>query len=412
VLTGRIEHHLHVLAERIGPRPPGSPANRRATAHLVSTLTDAGLEVRTDPFRTRWWEPGPGHLFVGDQVLDVEPNPFSPPGVTSGRVTWVADLGALHRLADEPSPRVIVLTGQLTHEPLLPAVFPFLEVAEHRAVTAAIVAAQPAAVIAISDGGQPILEDPDLGIPSVTMRSDAMGVLVDGAEAVLQVGGAIHRGGGVNVSARTGGVGRRIVLSAHVDTKVTSPGALDNAAGVAVLLALADEGLLPGGVPIELVLFNGEDHPDACGEVAWLAETALDEVAAVINLDGVGLRGRGSSIAMLACPAAIEQRVTAMVDARPGWTIAPPWHESDHAIFAMRGIPALALTTNGVHELIATLVHTVHDTVEVVDVGLLADVARTVAVLAAMLAPLLAKEAVEPADVGRDDERVPVEQAG
>ena len=52
-LARRIAAHLRVLVQEIGPRPPGSPANRRATGYLVRTLTTAGLAVRTQPFRCR-----------------------------------------------------------------------------------------------------------------------------------------------------------------------------------------------------------------------------------------------------------------------------------------------------------------------------------------------------------------------
>lgn len=33
------------------------------------------------------------------------------------------------------------------------------------------------------------------------------------------------------------------------------------------------------------MLFNGEDHFDACGEVGWLAATDLDEIVGNLNLD-------------------------------------------------------------------------------------------------------------------------------
>jgi aminopeptidase YwaD len=397
MLTERIAHHLDVLASRIGARPPGSPANRRATAHVAATFAAAGLDVRADPFTTRWWEPGPGELEVAGERRVVAPDPYSPPCDVRGRVVRVGDLAGLRALvpivADPldvrvPGPTILVLADELTREQLWPAAFPFLESPEHREVAAALLAARPVAIIAVTDHWEPILEDPDLGIPSTTIPSATGADLRDGVEVALRLGGEVHPGEGVNVAGRTGGPGRRLVLSAHVDSKATTPGAFDNAGGVAVLLALVEQGL-PVGLPVEVVAFNGEDHVDACGEVAWLAATDLDEIAAIVNLDGAGVRGHGSALSLLGCPAEVEAAVTALVDGRPGWGLAAPWYQSDHAILAMRGIPAVAVTTAGVHDLLASLAHGPADTVEVVDVAVLADVAELVGEVLVVLADRL-----------------------
>jgi aminopeptidase YwaD len=378
VLAERIDHHLRVLAEDIGARPPGSPANRRATDHVAAILAGAGLAVRCDPFATRWWEPGPGRLRVDGRAFPVVPDPFSPPCELRAPAVVVADLPALEALAVGPAGRVVVLRDGLAQEPLWPVAFPFLSDPTHQAIAVALLAARPAAVVAVSDHWQPVLEDPDLGVPSTTIRPEDARGLDTGVEVALRLGGVVHRGDGVNVAARTPGSGRRIVLSAHVDSKVTTPGAFDNAGGVAVLLALAERGL-PAGVPIEVVAFNGEDHVDACGEVAWLAATDLTEIAAIVNIDGAGLRGRGSSLALMACPPALCDHLATLAAERAGWELADPWYDSDHAVLAMRGIPAIAVTTAGVHEAMTSYAHSPADTVDVVDVGVLADVAATVA---------------------------------
>lgn len=60
----------------------------------------------------------------------------------------------------------------------------------------------------------------------------------------------------------------RIVITAHIDTKIGTPGAIDNATGVTAVLLLAE--LLKDSdtrYPVELVLFNGEDYYAAPGQV-------------------------------------------------------------------------------------------------------------------------------------------------
>jgi aminopeptidase YwaD len=368
-ITDRLRHHLEVLVEDIGARPPGSPANRRATDHVHACLAAAGRRVTALPFTTRWWEPGAGSLEVAGTRVEVAPNPYSPAGDVRGTARVVAGIDELERLAPR-SDTILVLTGALTREQLLPPAFPFLSLPEHVRLRAALERLAPAAVVAVSDHWEPILEDPDLAFPSTTVPTAIGGRIADGDVLHLETSGAVHEGAGVNLSTRLSDEDRRLVLCAHLDSKATTPGAFDNAASVATLLALTELGHLDG-LPIELVLFNGEDHVDSCGEVAWLAATDLDEVAGVVNVDGVGLAGQGISLASLACPPALASDLAAWVQAHPGWVAAEPWVESDHAIFAMRGIPAVAITSADVHALLGRLAHTSADTLEVLDIDVL-----------------------------------------
>ncbi len=380
----RIRHHLEVLVEDIGARPPGSPSNRRATDHVRASLSAAGCAVTALPCTTRWWEPGSGYLVVGDRRFDVAPNPYSPAGEVHGRAVRVARLSELEEL-EEGRDTIVVLTDELAREQLLPAVFPFLSLPEHERIRVALQRLAPAAVVAVSDHWEPILEDPDLGFPSTTVPTDIGWTVATGDPLHLAVSGAVHAGTGVNLSTRLDDEPRRLVLCAHLDSKATTPGAFDNAASVATLLALTELGHLDG-LPLELVLFNGEDHIDSCGEVAWLAATDLDDIAGVVNVDGVGLIGQGLSLATLSTPGVLEARLATWLDHRAGWAPAEPWFESDHAIFAMRGIPALAITSQDVHALLGGLAHTPADTLEVLDLAVLGQLAADLPGLLAIAA--------------------------
>jgi aminopeptidase YwaD len=166
------------------------------------------------------------------------------------------------------------------------------------------------------------------------------------------------------------------VLCAHIDSKVTTPGAIDNAGGVATLLAIAESRRLDDR-SIEFVAFNGEDHYAAPGELAWLASTDLGLIRDVVNLDGIGARDRQTAVSGLALAAGHEQRLHALVADHRSVTMGPPWFESDHAVFASRGIPSLALTSANAHEL-ASVLHGPEDTVERLDVDTLAAAAEFV----------------------------------
>jgi len=383
-VRGLIEQHLHVLVEQIGARPPGSPANRRATTYVHDVLSGCGLDVVEYPFETCWWEPGRGWLGSAAGRIEVDANPYSPAGDIRGHAVHVEEVSQLEELGSARGD-VLIMSGELTREPVMPAAFPFVDLPEHTRIRAALRRLGPAAVIAVSDHGEPILEDPELSFPSTTVPSRILTRLREGEPVRLVLGGAVQAGEGATVSARTGDGHRRLVLSAHLDSKATTPGAFDNAASVATILALAETGL-PAVGPLEIVMFNGEDHFDACGEVAWLAGTELAEVTANLNVDGAGLAGQGTSLATLACPEPLAARLAAWADQRPGWTNADPWVESDHALFAMHGIPAAAVTSQDVHQLLGGLAHTPADTLDVLDLAVLEDLAAALPELLTLLA--------------------------
>ena len=245
-------------------------------------------------------------------------------------------------------------------------------------------------MIALSErhASLPTFEDPDLGIPSITIAPATAAGLGPGDHVRLKLGGQTQRGEGVNVSAHLGGPGPRIVLSAHVDAKSTTPGAFDNAASVATLLALAESMFELHGA-VEYVFFNGEDHYDACGEQAWLEATDLSQVDLNINLDGAGVAGRRTAVTGFGCPPALEAQLERIAEL-PGWTRIPPWWESDHAIFAMRGIPAIAITSEGVHDLFTSVAHTDGDTLEIIDIDVLDGIVEVLGSLLPAFRPTLA----------------------
>ena len=225
-IRDRIRYHLEALVDDIGARPPGSPANRRATDHVNTTLTAADKPVTTLPFTTRWWEPGTGWLEVDGVRVEVDPNPYSPADDVQGRAVLVGRLSELEELDPDPD-LILVLTDELAREQVLPAAFPFLSLPEHERIRTALHRLAPVAVVAVSDHWEPILKDPDLEFPSTTVSTAVGNALSDRDLLRLAVGGAVHTGTGVNLSTRLGQENPRLVLCAHLDSKATTPGAFD-----------------------------------------------------------------------------------------------------------------------------------------------------------------------------------------
>ena len=52
-----------------------------------------------------------------------------------------------------------------------------------------------------------------------------------------------------------------------------------------------------------------------------------------------------------------------------------PWYQSDHMLFAMNDRPAVALTTEDFNNTWANIAHTAKDTIDLIDIDILADTA-------------------------------------
>jgi hypothetical protein len=90
-----------------------------------------------------------------------------------------------------------------------------------------------------------------------------------------------------------------VVLGAHLDTVAVSPGAEDNASGVAVLLELARlASTMPTRVPVVLIAFGAEEprgpgddlhHFGSQHHVRQLPARRLEAIRAMVSLDRVGV---------------------------------------------------------------------------------------------------------------------------
>jgi aminopeptidase YwaD len=182
-----------------------------------------------------------------------------------------------------------------------------------------------------------------------------------------------------NVSAFKGSsFENRLLVCAHIDAKPGSPGAADNGGGTTVLLLLAE--LLrnyQGSRGIEILAINGEDHYSAGGEMEYLRRhrDALGQIGLVINLDGVGLSGDPTGLSSYECPEAISAAALKVASSFPSIRQMDPWFQGDHMVFAMNGVPALALTTCGFLRMESDYAHTSKDNIEIMDAALLADAA-------------------------------------
>jgi aminopeptidase YwaD len=233
----------------------------------------------------------------------------------------------------------------------------------------------------------PLFEDGDLDIPNAYMKDVDGALLLSqvGREASLRIDSRRVPTTAEHVVATLRGTGAgRIVVSAHIDSRKGSPGALDNASGVATILATAR--LLAGyeGVPsIEFVPFNGEDNYANPGEMLWVAENEgrFGDIVLGINVDDLGMRATTNQVSLYGCPPSVGALVREVMEPRPGIEEGPQWFQGDHSILANFGCPAIAMASSGMVEFMANYAHSERDTLELVDCGLIAGAAAYTAEL-------------------------------
>jgi aminopeptidase YwaD len=365
---------LKELCVNIGERPVGSSNNQKAQAYIGSMFREHGCEVEYQGFDCMDWTGREISLRVGDRSVPAAISPYSLPCEVTAEAVRV---GNIHELeAGEIAGKVALLHGELTREAIMPKNFKFWNPEGHQKIVRLLESKKPAAIVAISfNTGQPtpIFEDGDFDVPSaVVSKRDGPLLLNSSAPVSLKIVSTRRPSNGANVIARKPGKAgqSKIVFTAHLDTKPGTPGALDNASGIACLLTLSlllqpcqfDRG-------IEFLAFNGEDYYSNAGEIAYLErfQHEFRNIFMNVNCDGVGLKGSQVGVAYMECPDAL---ISLCERARGGFgriEVIDPWYQGDHMLFVMKQVPALAVTSRAIFPLVDTVIHTRNDRLDLLD---------------------------------------------
>lgn len=382
-----VMEHLEYLATEIGPRPLGSRANQAAADYVQGALDAAGLEVERQEFACPHWEEGSTLLEVAGESLAAMANTWSPP---CDVVAATVALGTPAELAAaELTGRIAVLYGELSKGHGYGARSAYYFPEEHQQVVRLLEEKRPAALICASSllgCRERLIRDWDFPLPSATVSAEVGQKLLQGSgqPAHLRIEGQRTPGCFANVIARkTGDRPERILFLAHLDTQADSPGACDNASGVAVLLALAER-LAPKDLAIglEWLVVNGEEV-GGVGDAVYLGQRGetLGEVLAAINIDGVGQYLGPTSITVMGGSLSFQEHVFALKESYPGVVRVGPWYESDHTAFLFRGVPCIPIGSTGA----VSNHHLPSDTSEWISPGRLEEVVSLVAEIVAGL---------------------------
>lgn len=244
------QQYLHRLCDDIPERCVGSAGNRAAADYFEQVMADCGWQVRSQEFDAIDWHNGGASLQAGGQSFAVQPSPYSLGCDVSAPMLSVDSVSALEKA--ELGGKIVLLHGGIAREQIMPKNFVFYNPEEHQHIIALLEKGQPAGILCATGlnsstaGGVypfPLIEDGDFDIPSVYMTEEEGLRLLpfSGQVAYLRSDSRRIAGKGRNVLAARGQPGTgRVVVTAHIDAKKDTPGAIDNATGVIVLLLLAD----------------------------------------------------------------------------------------------------------------------------------------------------------------------------
>ena len=376
------------LCLEIPSRRVGSKGNQAATDFFAGIVAYFGFETESPEFDCIDWSHDGVHLTVDGSPFEALASPYSLGCHVSAPLIVASTVEELE--ATEVSNEIILLRGDIAREQLMPKNFPFYNPDHHKRIIQLLEIKRPRAIIAATSRDMemvgsmypfPLFEDGDFDIPSVYMTEEEGNRLAEhvGKEISLESRANRIPAKGCNVIARKGAnPNRRVVLFAHLDARIGTPGANDNASGVIVLLLLAE--LLAdyhGNLGIELVAMNGEDYYSNPGEQQYLTinEGRFDEIVLGINLDDVGYHKGNVAYSLYDCPPDIASSIHKVFSVYKDLVEGEPWYQGDHGLFLLNQRPALAITSELLLELMAEITHTPKDRPEIVDTAKLVSVA-------------------------------------
>ena len=380
LLEAKAKHYLKRLCKNITDRRVGSQGNQAATDFFGETISFFNFSVETPSFECMDWEEQGANLVVNGENYQVFPSPYSLGGKFTAPLLTLSTVEEL--AATKAADSIFLLRGELTKEQLMPKNFPFYNSEHHQRIIQLLETKNPQAIITATARDLemvgaaypfPMFEDGDFDIPSVYL-TDVDGEKLakhSGEEITLESETTRIPSAGKNVIARKGeGHSDRIVFTAHIDTRMGTPGASDNASGIVVLLLLAE--LLEdysGGLGIEITAMNGEDYYSNAGEQLYIEQNKdrFGEILLAVNIDDVGYSKGRTAYTLYGVPDGLIEAVSKVFTNQDELVEGEAWYAGDHSLFIHNQVPALALTSEKMSELMQNITHTADDVPEILD---------------------------------------------
>lgn len=358
-LAKKSKSHLQVLCSEIGERRVGSESNRESTYYVENRLKEFGWQTERTSLSVIDWQTEGATLTCNNQHFEVFSSHYSLGCSVSAELIAINTIAQLENT--DIRGKIVFLYGEIASEQIAPKNFPFWNPEEHQHLISTLETGQPLALVCATErnsaiaGGVypfPLFEDGDFDIPSVFMKdTEGEKLLPYAGQTVTLVSSAIRiPETAYNIVARNEDFNdkKRIVISAHIDTKIGTTGAIDNGTGVTTLLLLAE--MLKSqkfNYPVELVFFNGEDYYGAPGQVKYIEQNAgsFEDILLDINIDGAGYLEGPSGFSAFELSEETTDTLHEVLWNNPGLVEGLPWYQGDHSVFLQQGCPAIAVSS-------------------------------------------------------------------
>ena len=392
-LEKKSQKYLNILCKELGNRSVGSAGNLQATDFLKKSLKSFGWDVQSTKMDVIDWEESGASLEGSGYIYEVFPSPYSLGCDVKSEVAFVSTIEQLKE--KQLRGKIVLLHGEIAKQQLMPKNFVFYNPLQSRQIVSLLEKKQPLAIISATArnsalaGGVypfPLIEDGDFDIPSVYMTQEEGDRLLRCVGGVFSLKSHSRRIPSLayNVVGTKGANKKdRIVITAHIDAKKGTQGAIDNATGVVVLLLVAEfMKNYDRDKQIEIVAFNGEDYFAASGQMDYIAKNRdrFKNIVLNINIDGVGYSQGQTSFSPFGLDKNLKAKMDNVIGCFKGIVKADTWPQGDHSIFVQQGCPAIAVSSSWLVENMATqsITHTKKDNTNIVDCPKLVDAAQAI----------------------------------
>lgn len=375
---------IQLLNQIAIPRAVGTEGNKTIIELQKRILEKNGYTITSMPFSCKVWNNGDSRMEWNEKRHRIMASPYSKGFCGEGNVIIVKELEELQETDCEDA--ILFLTEELAKEPLQPKDYPFYYPDEHKNIIDLLERKKPLAIIAVTGkhpmcglNPYPLFEDGNFRIPSAYMSiTDFQKIKEDitnkrirveiVSECVESTSEQIYATKQVENSLG------KIVIGAHMDTKNDTQGALDNASGIVVLLKTAEK-LCLENYDVDIVPFNSEEYYGGNGELLYLSELQKkdENIILFINIDSVGHVGSKVDVSLYNIPDTLKTHIDETIEESKNVQLGEAWYAGDHAAFAFQGVPCLAIASSDMWEGGLDHTHTMEDTIQTVDAGILDD---------------------------------------
>lgn len=362
----------------IQERPVGTSSNNKVLDIIETKLMKMGYEIKSIPFNCNIWKRGNSSIKIGNNEFIIEPSPFSL-SFTGNKKLYIAEnVDDLNKL--ECKDGILFLHGKITQTPMSPKNYPFYYPEEQEKVIKILENKQPSAIIAVTGKSSfngknpfPFFDDGNFLIPSANISEITYESIVDIINNGISIAQVTidslkenSNSRQIIASKKQKNTKGKIIIGAHMDSKYDTPGALDNAAGVAVLLEVA-KSLETFAYDIDIVPFNTEEYYGANGELEYLKLIDNEKIDLMINIDSPCHKNSQTAVSFYNFNDTLQTISDDLIQSSNKIEKGNEWYAGDHVPFVFRKLPCIAMTSSDFFNGALEYTHTIYDSIETIE---------------------------------------------